>query len=258
MDLHAFEWTFPVLGGQLAVPKKKVVLFPNNVYGTAIYLEHNRFLTAGNVLQDAIGHEQFGLGYNIGSEWHSAPIIRHELHPEHDIGIFEASVPGAKAWQWEFSEQALLSAVQTIGYPHVPDLSRSVPNMRAFRGYVVSTFTSTALRAEPRCYELSFACPRGLLGAPLFTVNRNPKLTGLLIGNKAAQLLVYCDREGKADTPEGGELRYDTLPLGVALQTSALKGLVSPLLGGTAWEYLTKNSLVSVSRAPDAPPPEAI
>jgi hypothetical protein len=66
---------------------------------------------------------------------------------------------------------------------------------RSFKGYIVSTKRFLRFAAKPWVYELSFACPRGLSGASVITLDGAPRVTGVVVGNHSIQMNDFTDRE---------------------------------------------------------------
>ena len=241
----AFEYVFPVIGGNLVdhdnVDKGGVI---KQVYGTAFHIGKGFFLSAGHAIINGLQNSFFGLGYPEKGYWKASQVVEHEVLPDYDIGIVRTSIPNLKAMPWKTGESSMLTDVQTTGYPYALDLEHFRIHVRAFRGHIVSSLTFHEFRAKPRVYELSFQCPKGLSGAPLFTVRPSPKIIGVIVGNRATEMLVMTDRERVVDGSETIVERYESLQLGVALQSSSLMNLPSKILGTAIRAHLEEAELL--------------
>ena len=140
----------------------------------------------------------------------------------------------------------MLEKVHSVGYPYAIDRANNCMGMRAFSGHIVSPRDWPQLQTIPRIYELSYQCPRGLSGAPLWTESSPVKVVGVILGNSITEMEVYSERE----TDSHGEKttvyqKVEALHLGVALQTAALMDVRSSLLGTTIGEHLRGMNLFS-------------
>jgi len=132
----------------------------------------------------------------------------------------------------------MLADVQCCGFPYALDRARMCIDIRALRGHVVAARSFAQLPARPLIYELSFACPRGLSGAPLFTVEPQSHLAGMVLGNAATDMLVLSSREVLSNGTTEVIEQYERLQLGIAEQAPFLLTLESRLLGGRLDAYL--------------------
>jgi len=116
--------------------------------------------------------------------------------------------------------------------------------IRAFGGNLVSSRTFLGFPARPRVYELPFACPRGLSGAPVFTADNTSRLVGLVAGNTATDMLLLREsavtKEGETTVFE----QYERLTLGIAVQTASLLSVQSRLVGQSLREHLESHGLL--------------
>ena len=243
--VSAYEYVFPVIGGSLvdqdSVDKGGVI---KQVYGTAFNIAGGFFLTAGHAITNGLENSFFGLGYPEKNVWKASQVVEHEVLPDYDLGIIKAIIPNARAMPWKTGEASMLQNVQSAGYPYALDLEHFRIRVRAFRGHIVSSLTFYEFRAKPRAYELSFQCPRGLSGSPVLTVSRNPSIIGVIVGNRATEMLVMSDREKTVNGSETIVERYESLQLGIALQSSSLMSLSSKTLGTTIRAYLEEAKLL--------------
>ncbi|MBI5565789.1 MAG: trypsin-like peptidase domain-containing protein [Chloroflexi bacterium] len=243
--MDSYEHIFPVTGGSIDRRTEEESMLIRKVFGTAFSIGEGYFLTAGHVIQAALECEWAGIGFPYEGTWHGSPFIESELLEEYDVGVFRAEVPSFRSMQWNPTSLPMLYEVQSIGYPYALDVEHTQLNIRAFAGHVVSEQTFYGLKAKPRIYELSFQVFRGLSGAPLLTSGRGKSVAGLVIGNRATQMLIFSDKEVLADGHRETIVeRYESLQLGVAIQSSALLDLHYNLLNGTLRNHLAKNDLV--------------
>jgi hypothetical protein len=243
--MDSYEHIFPVTGGSVDRHAAEETMILRQVFGTAFSIGEGYFLTAGHVIHAALECEWAGIGFPAESTWHGSPFIESELLENYDIGVFTAETPGFKSMRWNLTSLPMLYNVQSIGYPYALDVEHARLNIRAFAGHVVSEQTFHALKANPKIYELSFQAPRGLSGAPLLTSGRGKSVAGVVIGNRATQMLIFSDKEVLADGyRETTVERYESLQLGIAIQSAAMLDLRCNLLKGSLREHLAKNGLV--------------
>jgi len=233
----AYEYIFPLVGAKSIEGAEGVQV--EQVHGTAFYAKSGNFVVAGHALRKALQHDLVGLGHVRGDSWGYTHVTAHEVIDDYDVGFVKAEIPEAKALNWKFDELPMLADIHTVGFPFALDLERFRIRVRAFKGHIVSSSTFYDLPRNPRCYELSFACPRGLSGAPLCT-QRPGRVVGLVIGNQSTEMLVYSDKEVQKEDgkPAKETERYEATQFGVAIQTSSLQDIESDILGGSVMEYL--------------------
>lgn len=138
----------------------------------------------------------------------------------------------------------MLADVQTAGFPYGFDPSRHILTLRAYKGYIVSNGRFPRLPPIPRCYELSFQAPRGLSGGPLWSSEPVPTLCGVVIGNQSTEMLVFSAREKLSEQTETIVERFEAMQAGIAIQTTALLELRTPLFDGSLREHLTRVGLL--------------
>jgi V8-like Glu-specific endopeptidase len=229
----------PVIGGAdlEEVDNYNWITTPHDIFGTAFPIGPNLFLTAGHVLKAAAERAFVGLGVAIGENLRALKTTSYEIIESHDIGLIAIPWGRSKGFVWTISECGMLESVQSIGYPYAVDRTNMSIVLRGFTGHIVSARYLHHLSAVPKVYELSYPCPRGLSGAPVWTASRN--VAGIIIGNSISEMDVYSEKEidtqGRAVTVYR---RVEALHLGIALQTSAVIGAHSKLLGKTIGEYL--------------------
>jgi hypothetical protein len=244
----AFDYVFPVVGSAV-VQAEPLILDPRAVYGTAFYLADDIFVTAAHVIDAASEHDHCGLGATAGSKWRGHRITELESLPNYDLAFLRVPhFPTPKAIRWESSELPMLEHVQATGFPYALNLQERILHIRAFRGHTCSSKTWASLQAHPRVYELSFHVPRGLSGAPLWTVRFRSPLTmaGIVFGNSRTDMIVCSERESLDEGTERTVYeRVESLHLGLALQSQALLLAPSAMLGTTLNEYLKRKDLLA-------------
>ena len=236
---------FPIFGGRCTETDDKTEWEMLNVYGTAFSVGGGYFVTAGHVLGNAVSNETASIGWARDSGWYDTPIIEHEVIAEYDIGYFTADLSGSESFQWNFAELLKLQDVQTCGFPLSFDRERKLINPRAFKGYVVSQVSHPNLASRPRCYELSFACPSGLSGAPLLS-DCPPQVRGIILGNRTTEVEVSWTQEAEREgQKELSVHRSEMLNWGLAVQSDALANIQSRLLGGSLIDYFKRTNLAA-------------
>lgn len=237
-SVNAFTHVFPVIAGGHGEDSQRILV--SDVFGTAFSVGNGFYLTAAHVVRGALEKGNVYLGYVVDRIWAAAPVSDHELLEDSDVAIVAAaSVPSAVSLPWNMDKESMLEYVQTVGFPYALDTDLASINIRAFRGNVVAGRTFRNIPSHPRIFELSFPCPRGLSGAPLFTVDKRPKIRGMICGNAATEMLIFQDRE-EIDDGKRVEIveRYESLQLGIAIQTCSLTSISSSLLGKSIGEHV--------------------
>jgi len=250
--IEGHDYTFPVIGYERRNINANRVATPKNVYGTAFSVGDNCFLTAGHSIENALSeNDVLAVGFIDGESYFAAEALDHEVIAELDTGIIKtiAQVSRAKQHQWQHEPLASLIDVGASGYPYALDPDRNSLASRSFKGYVVSR-TRTPFSANPWGYELSFACPRGLSGAPLTTLGDFPLVAGLVVGNRSTEMNIFSDREVISDDKEIIVERYEALQLGIAIQSAELMTLRSRILEGELREHLQKHLLIAETVPP--------
>jgi hypothetical protein len=191
--------------------------------------------------------------------FHIAPVVNTEIL-DADLGIVEIEPGQGNLWfaRARWSEKLLsgFERIRAFGYPYglhvVGDRQQIV--QRSFEGHSVAhirEFLPEGMGGAPfSVYELSFATPRGLSGAPLciFTHN-NVHVCGVVIGNSKSSMLIFDSSENLTDEHRQGTKtlvveRYESLSLGIAVDVLTMKELKSSLLGSTIGAFLTENDLL--------------
>ena len=234
--LDSLLYVFPVVGGSNfeKVGDNDWKAICHDIYGTAFTIGPNVFMTAGHVLRAAAENEFVGLGEVIEGNLHTRKATNFEIIEAYDIGLIQVPWGRCRGFPWTTFERPMLEAVHSTGYPYAIDRFNNSFGMRAFTGHVASMRDWPQLKPVPRIYELSYPCPRGLSGAPLWTVSSPVKVVGVILGNNITEMdktTVYQ--------------KVEALHLGVALQTGALTGIYSALLGKTIGEHLRGAQLLN-------------
>ena len=243
----AYDYVSPVVAGDLhpraATGQPAYVI--RQVCGTAFCLAENFFVTNAHVIQNASANPWWGIGFPEQQHWKTVRVDCHESFSDLDIGILSAAVPKARPLKWCSDEMAMLTDVQVSGFPYALDLLGFKLTVRSFRGTVVSARTWRGLSAKPRVYELSFPCPRGISGSPLWSVSAPPCVAGVVFGNSITEMIV--DKEVET-TKEGSKTtiyeKVEALHLGLAIQVQSLLPVKSSLLGMRLGDFLQKRGLL--------------
>lgn len=244
-DINAYEYVFPLVGGESTSLQNGFKT--TQICGTAFYLKGGIYLTAGHSLKNAWQqYELMGLAYlDNAKKFQTGRVTAWEAIDDYDIGFFKAETPEAKPMEWDFEQLPMLSDVRTTGFPYALDSQNRIIGIRSFKGYIVSGSLFYRFPSRPWCYELSFQCPRGLSGAPLFTNDFDPqekrivnKVRGIIIGNQSTEMLVYSDKEVLQGDKERIVERYEAMQAGIAIQTRSLQGIKSTIIGGSLLDYL--------------------
>jgi hypothetical protein len=231
-----------------------------DVLGSAFSLGSVYMLTAGHVA-DAVGHDQtMVVGLTSPDGFFKSAVVSQVERLGADIALLrvEFIAPGSDSWvnpiTWQEKPIEPFEIVRAMGYAYglqVVGSQRSVV-IRAFQGHVVSrlkAFLPVGWSSAPfEVYEVSFAAPRGLSGAPLLTSAGHVMVHGIVIGNSESRMLVFRSEERVSEFNSMTSVeQYEALSLGIAVQASAVLNQRSELLGATIREHLAKHSLLASS-----------
>lgn len=242
--VNAYGLVFPVVGGEhIDSDDRAKGIHVKQVYGSAFHIGQHWFLTAGHVIQAALSHGFFGLGFPDGTSWKATEASDYEVISHYDIGLVRAPVPSTTDLKWSTRELSMLTDVITSGYPYALDLQHFIIRVRAFKGHIVSSLTYHRIPASPRSYELSFQAPRGLSGAPLMIPGRNPLVAGVIVENRSTKMRVLERIEVQKGACDEVVEEYEVLHLGIAIQASSLLNVESQHLGGTLLKHLQASGL---------------
>lgn len=238
--MTAYDYVFPVIGG--TSPSKI-----HEIYGTAFSLSNHFFITNEHVMNAVLQQPFRAIGFTEGNQFKYVTIDAWELFSSIDIAVFSTRIPKAKNVKWHTPEEAMLSEVQTTGYPYALNPESQVV-IRSFQGKLVTARTWYELSGKPRVYELPFPCPRGLSGAPLWKIGNSrslPVLGGIIFGNSISEMVVYREREMSKDGTDTIIFeKTEALHLGLAVQSQSVVTIQSSLLGTSIYDFLVKNNLL--------------
>jgi len=245
-ELLACDYVFPVFGASTGRTETEV----KELCGTAFPIGPGIFVTAGHVLRNALTHKTAAIGFGTegrSSSWIGSP-IRDTEFLDHDMGLCRAAVPpSARVMSLVWEDRApepLRTAVGALGYPYGLDIESNMIIVRAFRGHIVCERFQKQLPGSPRVYELSFPCPRGLSGAPLW-LDDDALVVGVVVGNHITEMEVYSETEVEKETGRETVFRKtEALHLGLAVTSQAILGLRSTMLKGTVKEWLSQEGLL--------------
>jgi hypothetical protein len=150
-------------------------------------LEPTVFLTAAHCLR-GIPFERLWVNHFGGPPPYLFTRVRRiEWAEESDLAIFETDAPGAK-WAVPFKKLKYVAdlgeEICAFGYPQ--DLMSQVPvkeTPRLFRGTIQRPFLFERSGRRYSAYELSFPCPPGLSGGPLFLAEDPTTVIGVVTEN---------------------------------------------------------------------------
>lgn len=177
------------------------------IYGTASKISETKFITAAHVLVSCMEHESFGVLFKYPDEKivRIKEIHNVQLYKSTDIATFDCDLPHIYQFQLEENKLPLLADVESLGFPYGLESQDKIINLRAFKGYITGNQNEfTKLDGRPSISELSFHCPRGLSGAPVFS--KSNKIAGIVIGNNISEMTIYSEKE---KTIDGNEVYYE-------------------------------------------------
>lgn len=246
--IEGHDYEFPVIGYDRSSLTQDRVATPKNIYGTAFSVGGNCYITAGHSIANAASeNEVIGIGFIDREKYILAEAAQYDVAPQMDVGFLRtiANIERAKAHPWEAESLPSLANVMASGYPFALDPMSASIQARSFKGYVVSRTRINRDPANPWVYELSFASPVGLSGAPLVALDGQLRVTGLVIGNYETKMLVFSQRETLSTEKEMIVETYHALQLGIAIQSSELLTLDSSVLSGALAGHLRQWGLFS-------------
>lgn len=245
------DYSFPLV----SVTGPNEALSITGMYGTATHLNNGIFITAAHSIKNASEHEKFGLSFltdlrDSATGIHNSQthfVSDYELFEDYDLGLIRLSEPNTRAlsYKWDASPGLMFENVMAIGFPHAHDAPNKFYATRGLKGHIVCQNIFFRFKSNPKIYELSFHCPRGISGAALADTIDIPKVKGYIIGNEANEIMVFSERE--IDEASGEKTvfeKYETTKFGIAIQVSNILPLSSRILGGTFEEYLKREGLL--------------
>lgn len=252
-----YSISFPVFSA-VEVPGEAYKI-EGEVQGTAFALGAEYMLTARHVLVAASsgGQYQVVVGLQAPDGFFKAARVADSEQLDADIALLKVDfvVPGSEGWfnrfKWREAPIEPFELVRSVGYGYglqVIDDRRSVI-VRGFQGHVVSRldeFKPVGWVGKPvPAYELSFAAPCGLSGAPLLNSQGNVVVHGVVIGNSESRMLVFRSEERVGESSGVSTVeQYEALTLGIAVQASVVLNQTSKLLGMSVREHLAAHGLI--------------
>ena len=234
MIIDAFKHVFPVAGC------KKDGTF-EKIFGTAFPILNNYYVTAAHVIESAAEHESYALLNKSGKRLKFVEINDIEVFQNYDLAILEVQSLESESREWCERNLSMLEDVYTVGFPHAFDYENFVLSIRSFKGETVSNYIKYDSKSKPLCYELSFQCPKGLSGAPLF-LRKSNQVAGIIIGNNTSEIEILRYKETVTEKITRETVCNDAVHFGVGLSINSILNIKSKLLGAKIRDYLTSNN----------------
>lgn len=242
----ASRYVFPIVAGEI---RDEGPLTVRAVLGTAFSIGGGAFLTAGHTIENALASEAAMVGWPDDETGRGVPLFEPELLEGYDLGVFRADPPHVERTRWVARELALLDPVRTVGHPNVAEVMQGRIRRMAFEGSIVTAYRADErlklLSKRPRIYLVSFRCPVGLSGSPLW-IRPVSEVAGVVVGNVAADLPVFKFEETlkEAGKPEEHLIQQEVAYFGVAVESAEIVKIPSRLLGGEIGGWLAKHGLL--------------
>lgn len=239
------EFQFPVMVGDRCVGDSTRFV-PGDIVGTAFSIGGDFFITAGHVAKTFAGRDVIAIGNQLGSQghWETCLILKHEVLADLDLAVLKTTpFDAAKSFPWSVDELTMNASVYAAGFPYALNNPAASITTRAFSGSICSLTRCDLLPEKPPVYELSFACPRGLSGAPLL---QGQTLVGVVIGNHVTEMIIYSEEEYDKDSESLTIYeKTESLHLGIAVRSNAIVDIQSDLLECTIGTHLRKHNLTT-------------
>lgn len=172
--LRAFDLHVPVFA-YIRKPDGSIETPSAVIYGTAFPIASGIFATAAHVIEAAAADGTPGLSYvsAAADKMVHYPIQSHQLYLAIDLALIECpSLKRLPPTPIDFDRKLeFLSNASALGFPLALDAEFVTCIPRAFGGHVVTRRELYHLPARPPGYEVSFASPQGLSGAPLISTH---------------------------------------------------------------------------------------
>ena len=240
------------------------------VVGTGFILGNGFILTAAHVAHAMAADGGIGVvGVPIPGadevrvgEVAEIEILKHDLAILHTPLKPEAKPETLVRFPWSRTQARQLDIVWSVGFAYGTHIVRGQTRLlqRVFSGSIVSVPGEYEIPSLPEpfaAYELSFAVPRGLSGAPLLVQARTGEPTavlGVVIGNSSSSMVVQRSEEKLA---EPGHVRtvetVESLTLGIAVHSSSILPQHSKFLRMSIGKYLDQQGLLGGAQLTGSP-----
>jgi len=218
--INVYALNLAVLAGRGDTKKRMFDLNYGVFYGTAFCIAPDLFLTAAHVFKDARGDGDVALARLTPGNFHAQIVSDFDIFDDIDLALLHCNNLPAEILPLNLSPLNFLHDVFAMGYPF--GLEPPHYYLRAFKGHIVTRRSLASLPGGPPGYELSFAPPPGLSGAPLLIhlPDGTQAITGMVLQHHTA------------------EYRERRMELGIALDVGILETLESRIIGGKIAERL--------------------
>jgi hypothetical protein len=227
----------------------------SEILGTCFGIGNVYLMTAAHVISELISSQSDSVVLLQNPEtkvFYIARVVDTETL-DADVGIVQINPREGNLWfaraSWSAQPLSEFERIRAVGYPYGLHVVGSHTHIvqRGFEGHVVAHLREyLPLGMTPpsfSAYELSFAAPRGLSGAPVWTpVANNLRVHGIVIGNNKSRTSVlsgseqWTDKDGQGNEKVTIIETYEWLTLGIAVDGPTIKQLKSELLGTTIGE----------------------
>ncbi len=256
-DWEFHDITLPVFGSDT------IEATPRITAGTAFGIGGGYFLTAAHVVQTVA---ELGLVLSVGAfmkpdkpdslgKWGKAKVTSCELFEDYDLALMECGEFPHTVLPWLTEPVDMLTTVISGGYPYAHEAEKQILYHRAFSGSISAHRHYLGLGAQPPVYELTFAAPRGLSGAPVLVrgLLNPPHVVGYVIKNAKSGMLVSTDTESiKEEDKTIIVERYEFLTYGVAVCSHSVLDVASEMIGRTIGAHLALLNLAGRLPRPPA------
>jgi hypothetical protein len=257
--MHPYDFALPIF--QAEDSGNGFFDYIGEVRGSAFRLAGNYFLTAGHVIESiprtATDLAVIGL-FDPRLQGFKGVSVDEAESLGSDIALLRVAsdepdlVAAIRCFRWDQRPLPTFSDVRSAGYAYGIHRGGDHQSLviRGFKGHVVSTlleFRPVGAKIDPfRVYELSFAAPRGLSGAPLYSASGPVAIHGLVIGNSETQTVVFRSVERAAEDGAMNTVEhYEALCVGIAVPAEIIMAKYSQLLGQTLREYIDNIKVLS-------------
>ncbi len=225
------EHLFVVVAGQIDPHTGKFDVSTAEFHGTAFALASTLFITAHHVYAAAAASgKHVAVGNFMAPGQEGSVVVDADQFPSVDLTIMKCpALPSPPTFLYRFQPMDYLQDVAACGFPFGFTLLPGNPPqplgiLRSFRGNIVTRRGLDALPAVPPGYETSFPAPPGLSGAPLLSIEGEPRVRGVIVGEFSANTTTT----------------HQPMTLGTAVDIEVLLTLDSKFVGGSVAENLFK------------------